>query len=110
LIDASRMVVAVHQNHDYAYLTQGTASLHGRPETLYNLSLGGDRAFHYYTVDAATDRLLRGHLTANRLAWLGPLTSRVTHSLYWIWFSFLNITRPIRQRLGLRGHFLANKS
>ncbi len=110
LIDASRMVVAVHQNHDYAYLSQGAASLHSHAEALYNLSLGDDAAFHYYTVDAATDRLLRGRLTANRLAWLGPVKSRVTHSLYWIWFSFLNITRPIRQRLGLRRQFLANKS
>jgi hypothetical protein len=110
LIDASRMVVAVHQNHDYAYLTQGTASLCGHAEVLYNLSLGGDRAFHYYTVDSATDRLLGGHLRRNRLAWLGPIKSRVTQGSYRIWFSFLNITRPIRQRLGLRGQFLANKS
>jgi hypothetical protein len=102
LIDASRMVVAVHQNHDYAYLSQGAASLHGHGEALYNLSLGDDAAFRYYTVDAATNRLLRGQLRPNRLAWLGPIKSRVTHGFYWIWFSFLNITRPVRQRLGLR--------
>ena len=110
LIDASRTVVAVHQNHDYAYLKQGAASLHGKAEETYNLSLAGDRAFRYYTVDAATDRLLRGHLWANRLAWLGPIKSRITQGSYWIWFSFLNITRSIRQRLGLRGQFLAKKS
>jgi hypothetical protein len=28
---------------------------------------------------------------------------------YRIWFSFLKITRPIRQRLGMRGQFIANK-
>ena len=110
LIDASRMVVAVHQNHDYAYLRQGTASLHARAEVLYNLSLGGSGACQYYTVDAATDKLLRGHLRPNRLAWLGPFKSRVTLGFYRIWFSLLNITRPIRQRLRLRGQFLANKS
>jgi hypothetical protein len=102
LIDASRIVVAVHQNHDYAYLRQGTAALHGKAEVEYNLSRGDDAAFHYYTVDAATDRLLRGRLRANRLAWLGPIKSRVTHSFYWVWFSFLKITRPIRHPLGLR--------
>jgi len=102
--------VAVHQNHDYDYLRQGTASLHAHAEVLYNLSLGGDRACQYYTVDAATDKLLRGQLSPNRLAWLGPIKSRVTLGSYRIWFSFLNITRPIRQRLGLRGQFLANKS
>ncbi|MGB2676654.1 MAG: hypothetical protein WAN12_06175 [Candidatus Acidiferrum sp.] len=109
LIDASRMVVAVHQNHDYAYLRQGAASLHRHAESLYNLSLGDDAAFRYYTVDAATDRLLRGHLRSNRLAWLGPIKSRVTHIFYRIWFSFLNITRPIRYPLGLRRNSIANK-
>ena len=110
LIDASRMVVAVHQNHDYAYLKQGAASSHSIAEASYNWSLGDDAAWHHYTVDAATDRLLRGHLTANRLARLGPIKSRVTHSCYWIWFSFLKVTRPIRHRLRLRREFLANKT
>ncbi len=110
LIDASRMVVAVHQNHDYAYLRQGAAFLHSNAEASYNWSLGDDAAWHYYTVDAATDKLLRGHLRANRLAWLGPIKSRVIHSFYWIWGSFLKATRRIRHRLGLRRHFLANKT
>lgn len=110
LIDASRMVVAVHQHHDYAYLRQGAASSHGRAEANYNWSLGDDTAWHHYTVDAATDRLLGGHLRANRLAWLGPAKSRVTHGAYWIWFFFLNVTRPIRHRLRLRREFLANKT
>jgi hypothetical protein len=109
VIDASRMVMAVHQNHDYAYLRQGAASLNSHAEARYNLSLGGDTAFHYYTVDAATDRLLQGHLRSNPLAWLGPIKSRVIHSLYGIWFSFLNFTRTIRHPLGLRRKFLANK-
>ena len=102
LIDASRMVVAVHQNHDYAYLKQGAASLHGSAEASYNWNLGDDATWHHYTVDAATDRLLRGQLSANRLAWLGPIKSRVLTSIYWIWFSFLKLTRPIRHPLGLR--------
>ena len=110
LIDTSRMVVAVHQHHDYAYLRQGAGSLYGNAEASYNWSLGDDAAWHHYTVDAATDRLLRGHLRANRLAWLGPIKSRVTHSFYWIWFSFLKVTRPIRHRLRLRREFLANKT
>ncbi len=110
LIDASRMVVAVHQNHDYAYLRQGAAFLHSDAEASYNWSLGVDAAWHYYTVDAATDKLLRGHLRANRLAWLGPIKSRVIHSFSWIWGSFLKATRRIRHRLGLRRHFLANKT
>ena len=110
LIDASRMVVAVHQHHDYAYLRQGAASLHSNAEASYNWSLGDDAAWHHYTVDAATDRLLRGQLKTNHFAWLGPAKSRVIHFFYWMWFSFLKVTRPIRHRLRLRREFLANKS
>jgi hypothetical protein len=110
LIDASRLVVAVHQNHDYTYLRQGAASLHGNAEASYNWSLGDDAAWHHYTADAATDKPLRGHLVANRLAWFGPIKSRVISSFYRIWFSLLRATRPIRHRLGLRRHFLAKKT
>jgi len=110
LIDASQTVVAVHQNHDYAYLKQGTAPLHSNAEASYNWSLGDGTTWHYFTVDAATDRLLEGQIRASRLTWLGPVKSRVIHSTYWIWGSILKVTRPIRHRVGLRRRFLSNKS
>jgi len=103
LVDASRMIVAVHQNHDYAYLKQGAASMQSNAEASYNWSLGNGTTWHYYTVDAATDRILEGRLKTNRLNWLGPIKSRITHGLYWIWGSLLKVTRPFRHRLGLRG-------
>lgn len=102
LIDASGMVVAVHQNHDYAYLKQGLASVHGPAEAKYNWGLDGGGAWHYYSADAATDRLRQGGLVQNRLAWLGPIKCRIIYYLYQIWFSFLSLTRPIRHPLGLR--------
>jgi len=102
LIDASRMVVAVHQNHDYAYLRQGAASRHSQAEASYNWSLGDDTLWHYYTVDAATDKLIGGHITASRLRWLGPIKSRILSGFYWSIFSFLKLTRPVRHWLGLR--------
>ena len=102
LIDASRMVVAVHQNHDYAYLKKGTTSSQSDAEASYNWSLGDSPAWHHYTVGAATDRLVQGHLRGSRLAWLSPVMCRVTRFFYWIWFSLLKVTRPIRHPLGLR--------
>jgi len=102
LVDASRMVVAVHQNHDYAYLKQGVASLHSQSEARYNWSLGDDKSWHYYSADAATDRLERGQVRPNRLAWIGPVKCRAIYNCYSIWFSLLNLTRPIRHPLGLR--------
>jgi hypothetical protein len=102
LIDASQEVVAVHQNHDYAYLQQGTASTHSKAEANYNWNLGNGATWHHYRADAATDRLQQGSLRKNQLAWLGPIKSRFIRGAYWLWFSFLNITRPIRHRFGLR--------
>jgi hypothetical protein len=102
LIDASHMVVAVHQNHDYAYLKQGAASLHSQSEAKYNWNLGDDKSWHFFSADAATDKLEQGQLRPNRLAWFGPVKCRVIYSCYSIWFSLLNLTRPIRHPLGLR--------
>jgi hypothetical protein len=102
LIDTSQSVVAVHQNHDYAYLKQGTVPLHKDAEVRYNWNLGDGPEWHYYTVRAATERLVDGRLRSNRLAWLGPIQSRIVCSIDWVWFSLLKVTRPIRHPLGLR--------
>jgi hypothetical protein len=102
LIDASRAVVSVHQNHDYAYLKQGTTTLISGEEVNYNLNLGSGSEWHYYTVNAATERLSCGRLRPNKLAWFGPIQQRIVSTLYSIWFSFLRITRPLRHPLGLR--------
>lgn len=102
LIDASQTIVAVHQNHDYAYLRTGTAAKHSQAEASYNWSLGDSTAWHYYTADAATDKLLEGCMKVNHLSWLGPIKSRIATALYWSMFSLLKLTRPIRHKFGLR--------
>ena len=109
LVDASRMVMAVHQNHDYRYLKDGAAAAHSGAEAKYNWSLGNDSAWHNYTVDAATQVLVRGRVTTNRLAWIGPIKSRFLASLQRIWSSCLSVTRPIRHRLGLRRQVKASR-
>ena len=102
LIDASRAVVAVHQNHDYAYLKQGAAALQGNAEAEYNSNLPTGSEWRYYTVNASTERVIHGQLRPNRLAWLGPIQQWVVSKFYSIWFSFLRLTRPLRHPLGLR--------
>jgi hypothetical protein len=77
LVDASRAVVAVHQNHDYAYLKQGTAALRADEEAQYNWNLGKAPEWHFYATDAATERLVGGQLTPNPLAFLGPPRRRL---------------------------------
>ena len=102
LVDVSRAVIAVHQNHDYAYLKRGPAAIHKEKEISYNLNLGNGTGWHYYAANAATRQLVDGNLRSNPLARLGPIQRRIVCGLYSTWFSFLKITRPIRHPLGLR--------
>jgi len=108
LIDASRSVVAVHQNHDYAYLKEGAVSTAGQAEATYNWNLGGSTAWHCYTTKAATEVLAQGRLRARRTAWYGPIESRLVSSGYKVWFFCLKLTRPIRYRLGWRRKPIGN--
>jgi hypothetical protein len=102
LVDASRAVVAVHQNHDYAYLKQGAAVSHKEEEIRYNATLGKGSGWHYYAVNAATKQVVNGNLRTNPLAWFGPIERRIECNFYSTWFSFLKVTRAIRHPLGLR--------
>lgn len=102
LIDASSMVVAVHQNHDYAYLESGGSNECSRLEASYNWKLGDSSSWHFYSAYAATEILTGGRLRRNWLAWLGPIKSRAIYGFDRVWFSFLNVTRPLRHLLGLR--------
>ena len=108
LIDASRTVVAVHQNHDYVYLGEGLAAERSKAEASYNWSLGGTTAWHHHGVGAATEILFEGRLRTNHLAWLGPVRGQMTSYFYRAWWACLKATRPIRQRLGLRRGVISN--
>ncbi|MBV9848813.1 MAG: hypothetical protein JO250_03910 [Armatimonadetes bacterium] len=56
LVDASDMVMAVHQNHGYAHQMAGADHLHRGPEALRNMDLAGGR-HHLYSLGLATHRL-----------------------------------------------------
>jgi hypothetical protein len=101
-IDASHDVVAVHQNHDYAYLGKGTAALQSEEEAKYNWNLGNPPRWHYFTTNAASKKLVRGTLRNNRFAWLAPMQRCFAFFFYSVWFSLLKRTKPIRHSLGLR--------
>ncbi len=96
LVDASKGVVAVHQNHDYAYLKQGAAATLGAAEAKYNWNLGSSWVWHYYSTDAATEQLGEGVLKPNPLACCGPLRRFTVYWVLELWYSFLLATRPIR--------------
>ena len=109
VVDASRVVRAVHQNHDYGYHPQGKLGVWNDEQAQRNFQLagGGD---HLRNIADATEILGPRGLRANRKRhWaafkraVGP-AGRFLRFRLWnpIWFLLLGITRPLRQALGLR--------
>jgi hypothetical protein len=100
VVDASRVVTAVHQQHDYSHVRGGREWSYNGPEAVRNLRLAGGRK-HLYCIHHA------GHvLTSRRLR--RQLGRWARFEYYWdawlarvTWFA-LEATRPVRHRLGLR--------
>jgi hypothetical protein len=103
VVNASQVVRAVHQQHDYSHVPGGRDWSYNGPEAARNVALAGGRE-HLYRIDHAshvlTPRWLRPPLPPlprwaqfdhHWHAWLGRAT-----------WSALEATRPIRHRLGLR--------
>ena len=101
LIDASAVVAAVHQNHDYGYHPEGEKGVWDGEEAQENYKLlEGHRKFA--TLENATHLLRADGLHRNYRHWLVQARRRAADSLSPAWFRFLNLSRPIRSRLGLR--------
>jgi hypothetical protein len=113
VIDASRAVVAVHQNHDYGHHPGGTKGIWKGAEAKRNLQLAGGLK-HLGCISDATAVLTAGELRHNYRRylprWIGHvqgawgdgrrvLTYRVRLP---VWHFLLDITRPLRGVVGLR--------
>jgi len=100
VVNASRAVTAVHQQHDYSHVRGGREWSYRGPEAVRNVELAGGRE-HLYGIGHAshvlTSRSLRrqrprwARLEYHWDAWLGRVT----------WLA-LEATRLVRHRLGLR--------
>lgn len=102
VVDASAAVCAVHQNHDYGYHPDGEAGVWQGEEAQENYKLlEGHRKFA--TLENATHILRADGLYPNYRHWLVQSRRRTADYLSPVWFRFLDLTRPIRHRLGLRG-------
>jgi hypothetical protein len=98
VIDASDAVLAVHQNHDYAYHTDGEKGVWEGEEARRNYQL---RKGKFRTLASATHLLRGGEMKSNYKRWLvlGKYVSVST--FYAAWFKILDVTRPLRNRLKL---------
>jgi hypothetical protein len=101
LIDASAVVTAVHQNHDYGYHPEGEKGVWEGEEAQENyLLLEGHRKFR--TLDNATHLLEPDGMRKNRGDWYVQAKRDAYDRLSPAWFRLLNLTRPLRHRVGLR--------
>jgi hypothetical protein len=113
VIDVSEVVCAVHQNHDYSYHPQGMAGVWSDDATQENFRRAGGWS-HLHTIEDATFRLTASGIRPNHFHWLAPAKRRVRRVLRAVrtflrtrlWHPFLDMTRPLRQALGLRQNVL----
>jgi hypothetical protein len=104
VIDASRAVLAVHQNHDYSHHPQGKQGVWYGEEAGRNGQLAGGWR-HLRTIADATEVLTPDELKPNGLRhWSRAKRylrqgERVLRNDVWhpVWFAFLNMTRPLRR-------------
>jgi hypothetical protein len=99
VVDASPVVLAIHQNHDYAHYPKGIAGMRKGPETLVNQEMAG--AAWAYTLEYATHSLTAQGLRRNFGV---PAKRRFVRSF---WNPLMVLTGPIRHPLGLRRRSIA---
>ena len=101
VVDASDVVVAVHQNHDYGYHPAGVQGVWSDEQAQRNFALAGP-ARNLHTIDDATHRLTAEGMRWNPRHLLLPAMRAARPWLMPLWHGLLNLTRPLRHRVGLR--------
>jgi hypothetical protein len=109
VVNASRFIVAVHQNHDYRHHPQGKDGVWNGQEARANYKLAGGWR-HLRTIADSTQLLRANGLSPNSARHWSAIKRYVRQagrvSVYNIvqpaWFFLLGVTRPLRSALGLR--------
>jgi hypothetical protein len=107
--DASAVVRAIHQNHDYSYHPLGKQGVFNDEQSRRNFEYAGGWK-HLRIIADATEVLTPSGTRPNRrrhwaaLERSGREAWRFLRYSVWnpVWFSMLGVTRPIRHALGLR--------
>lgn len=107
VVDASRVVRAIHQNHDYGYHPRGKEGVWNDEQARQNFELAGGWSHLWFISDAAWVLRRGGHLRRRRRGrwlrlWNSAERAVVYDLLLPVWHFALDITRPMRHRVGLR--------
>jgi hypothetical protein len=101
VVDVSDVVYAVHQNHDYAYHPDGEKGVWEGEEAQKNYRLlDNNRKFR--TLENATFLLGAKGLRVNHRGRIIQAKRHLVRWIYQMWFHLLDITRPLRHKIGLR--------
>jgi hypothetical protein len=100
VVDATQVVLAIHQNHDYSHHPGGQSGLWQDVEAQQNYALLGKG--HFATIDNATHRLTPKGLRPNYYHWVAQAKRKASGAGYAAWFGLLGLSRPVRRWLGLR--------
>jgi hypothetical protein len=100
VVDASKVVLAVHQNHDYSYHPDGGQGVWYGEEAQHNYGLLRAKG-EYETLESASYVISDRGLKRRHRRQLAKRRREFVAFLYSLWFIVLNITRPLRRALGL---------
>lgn len=101
VVDLSRDVCAVHQNHDYSYHPHGEMGVWEGEEAQENYRLL-ENWRKYRTLESATHVLRSGQLLPNRARWLVAPKRFLRTLPMRTWYFLLEISLPLRHRFGLK--------
>ncbi len=96
VVDATNVVLAIHQNHDHSR-QGGEDTFWNGSEAQQNYALLGD---HFATIENATHKLVPNKLRPNYYHWIAITKRKGLGIRNAIWFALLDLTRPLRRRLG----------
>ena len=101
VVDASEVVTAIHQNHDYGYHPAGAKGVWTDEQAKENYELAGG-LWHLLTMDDATHILSADGERGNLRRLWAPYWRYLRPKVAPAWFALLDFTRPLRNLLGLR--------
>jgi hypothetical protein len=101
VVDASEVVTAIHQNHDYAYHPAGATGVSTDEQAKENYRLAGGR-WHLRTIDDATHILGSESERRNMRRLWAPYWRYARPRVVPAWFGLLDLTRPVRRALGMQ--------
>jgi len=99
VINATKSVCAVHQNHDYAHIHGGKPCAHRGKEADTNYALAGGRR-NMCTIHHATHKLVNGKIKRDIVGSYFPKSARPT--VEYVVNKLLALTRPVRHSLGIK--------